>query len=162
MGERSGEIAAELAMHFEQGRDFDRAAHYLQQAADNAYRRFAHQEAVMLARRGLELLKNLPETIERARQELTLQIALCMALQITQGYGAATVEQTYKRAIELCLQSGENLKLFSVLAGLVLVYMFRAELKTAREICEQMLSIAQNSTDPNLLARAHSVTAAIL
>jgi len=116
----------------------------------------------MLARRGLEMLKNLPEKIERARQELALQMALCMALQITQGYGAATVEQTTKRAIELCLQLGENLNLFWVLAGLFLVYSFRTELKTAREIGEQMLSIAQNSKDPDLLAHAHSVTAASL
>jgi predicted ATPase/DNA-binding winged helix-turn-helix (wHTH) protein len=51
-GERAGEIAAELAMHFERGRDYPRAVNYLQQAADNANRRFAHQEAVTLARRG--------------------------------------------------------------------------------------------------------------
>jgi predicted ATPase len=113
----------------------------------------------MLASRGLELLKNLPETIERARQELTFQMALCVSLQITQGYGAPTVEQTYKRAIELCLQLGENYKLFWVLAGLFLVYTYRAELKTASELCEQMLSIAQNSTSPDLLAYAHCITA---
>src|SRR5262245_29713677 len=130
MGERAGEIAAELAMHFEQGRDFDRAVNYLQQAADNANRRFAHREAIMLARRGLELLKNLPETIERARQELRLQMAFCMAQRVTQGYGASIVEQTYKRAIELRVQLGESLQLFWVLHGLSYVYLFRAELKT--------------------------------
>ncbi|HEV2669281.1 MAG TPA: AAA family ATPase, partial [Blastocatellia bacterium] len=39
-GERAAEIAAELAMHFEQGRDFERAVNYLRQAAENANRRF--------------------------------------------------------------------------------------------------------------------------
>ncbi len=56
-GERASEIAAELAMHFERGRDFRRAAKYLAQAAENATRRFAYQEALALSRRGLELIE---------------------------------------------------------------------------------------------------------
>jgi predicted ATPase len=35
-GQRAAEIAAELAMHFEQGRDFARATHYRNQAAGSA------------------------------------------------------------------------------------------------------------------------------
>jgi predicted ATPase len=68
-GERSSEIAAPLAMHFERGRDNKRAAKYLEQAARNAIRRFAYREAVNLARRGLELLSKLPDSAERAKQE---------------------------------------------------------------------------------------------
>ena len=45
-GERAREIAAELAVHFEQGRDYRRAVQYLQQAGENAMRRSAHQEAI--------------------------------------------------------------------------------------------------------------------
>jgi predicted ATPase len=60
-GERAREIAAELAMHFERGGDYRRAAKYLQRAADNAILRFAYQEAVTLAQRGLELLARTPE-----------------------------------------------------------------------------------------------------
>ncbi len=158
-GERAGEIAAELAMHFERGRDHRRAVKYLQQAADNANRRFAHQEAVTLARRGLELLKNLPGTSEdtsaRAHQELMLQMALCTALPSIEGYGAAVVERTYSRARELCQQLGESFQFFRVLRGLRSFYLFRADLKTAREICEQLLSLAQSGPDTALLAQAH-------
>src|SRR4029077_222401 len=78
--ERAREIAAELAMHFERGRDYTRAAKYLQQAADNAIRRFAYREAVGLSRRGLELLGRLPDTAERAQQELSLQLILGVPL----------------------------------------------------------------------------------
>ena len=35
-GERAREIAAELAVHFERGRDYQRAVQYLQQAGENA------------------------------------------------------------------------------------------------------------------------------
>jgi predicted ATPase/DNA-binding winged helix-turn-helix (wHTH) protein len=54
-GERVGEIAAELSVHFEQSRDLVRAVKYLQLAAENAARRSADHEAETLARRRLEL-----------------------------------------------------------------------------------------------------------
>jgi predicted ATPase len=64
-GERVGEIAAELAVHFEQSHDFERAAKYLLLAAENATRRSANHEAVALSQRGLELLKTLPSASDR-------------------------------------------------------------------------------------------------
>jgi predicted ATPase len=61
-GEQAREIAAELAVHFEQGRDYPRAVRYLQLAGENAIRRSAHQEALDHLTKGLELLKTLPDT----------------------------------------------------------------------------------------------------
>jgi predicted ATPase/DNA-binding winged helix-turn-helix (wHTH) protein len=71
-GERVGEIAAELAVHFEHSRDLVRAVTYLQMAAENAARRSADHEALTLARHGLDLLKLLPDAAERTEQELSL------------------------------------------------------------------------------------------
>jgi len=51
-GSRAGEIATELAVHFEQGRDYPRAIRYLQQAGETALRRSAHQEAIAHLTRG--------------------------------------------------------------------------------------------------------------
>ena len=45
-GERAKGIAAELAVHFEQRRDYRRAVEYLEQAGGNAVRRCAPQEAI--------------------------------------------------------------------------------------------------------------------
>src|SRR5439155_18056612 len=75
-GERAGEIAAELAVHFERGRDYRRAVQYLGQAGERAFQRSANIEAISHFTKGLELLKFLPDTPERAQQELRLQIAL--------------------------------------------------------------------------------------
>lgn len=72
-GERVGEIAAELAVHFEQSHDFERAVKYLLLAAENAMRRSANHEAVALSRRGLELLKTLPAAPEHENQEHSLR-----------------------------------------------------------------------------------------
>ena len=64
-GERVGEIAAELAMHFEKGRDLTRAVQYLGKAGETAVRRSAHQEAIAHLTKGLDLLATFPETPER-------------------------------------------------------------------------------------------------
>jgi predicted ATPase/predicted Ser/Thr protein kinase len=154
-GERAGEIAAELAMHFEQGRDFQRAVKYLHQAAENAARRYAYQDTVVLARRGLYLLQRLPDSAERAQQELPLQLTLGISLGATQGFGAPEAEQTLSRAHALCKQSGESLQLFATLSGLITVYAARAEYQTARQLAEQLLLLAESAQDPALFVGAH-------
>jgi DNA-binding winged helix-turn-helix (wHTH) protein/predicted ATPase len=154
-GERAREIAAELAMHFERGRDYKRAAQYLQQAADNAIRRFAYREAVGLARRGLELLRRLPDTPERAEQELCLHLTLGMPLIATEGYAAEAVGVVYMRARELCQQMGETPDLSEVLWGLWAFHILRAELGKAREIAEEFLRLSERLPYPGLAMRGH-------
>jgi len=72
-GERVGEIAAELAVHFEQSQDFVRAVKYLLMAAENAMRRSADHEARALSKRGLELLKVLPQSAQHEVEERSLR-----------------------------------------------------------------------------------------
>jgi predicted ATPase len=142
-GERAGEIAAELAMHFERGRDYKRAAKYLQKAAENDIRRFAYREAVRLSRRGLELIEKLPESPERDRQELYLHITLGMPLIATEGYAAPGVGSAYTRARELCRQTGGTTEISQVLWGLWTFYIVKSELGTAREIAEESLKLVE-------------------
>ena len=59
-GERSREIAAELAMHFERGRDTERAVRYLHEAGQNAIRRNAPREAIAHIERAIGLLQTFP------------------------------------------------------------------------------------------------------
>jgi DNA-binding winged helix-turn-helix (wHTH) protein/predicted ATPase len=141
-GERAVEIAAELAMHFERGANLKEAVKYLQQAAENALRQFAYREAVGLSRRGLELIERLPDTAERARQELALRITLGVPLIATEGYATPDVGRSYSRARELCRQVGETPEVSQVLWGLWTFYVVRAELGTARGIAEEFLLLA--------------------
>jgi predicted ATPase/DNA-binding winged helix-turn-helix (wHTH) protein len=154
-GERAREIAAELAMHFERGANPERAVKYLQQAADNAIRRFAYREAVGLARRGLALLESIPDTAGRARQELSLQLTLGVPLIATEGYAAPNVGAVYLRARELCQQLGETPDVSEVLWGLRTFYTVRGELGTAREIAEEFLRLAERLPHPGLAMRGH-------
>ena len=154
-GERAKEIAAELAMHFERGSQHKKAVKYLQQAADNAMRRFAYREAVGLARRGLELLWKLPDTPERAEQELCLQLTLGVPLVATEGYAAPEVGSLYLKARELSQKLGETPDISEVLWGLWTFYTLRAELRTAREIAEEILGLAERLPYPGLAMRGH-------
>jgi predicted ATPase len=161
-GSKAPEIAAELAMHFEQGRDYQCAVKYLEQAGKNATQRSAHQEAISLLTKGLALLQTLPDTPERMQQELMLQITLGPALTAIKGMAAPEVEYTYARARELCRQVGETPQLFLVLWGLFMFYGMRGELQTDQEVAEQLLRLAQSSQDPVFLALAHSACGATL
>jgi DNA-binding winged helix-turn-helix (wHTH) protein/predicted ATPase len=154
-GARAGEIAAELAVHFEQGHDYRRAVHYLQQAAANATRRHASQEIIALATKGVALLHMLPEAPEHLHQELDLQMALGQALIATKGHTVPEVAHAYARARELCEQIGDTSQLFPVLRGLMLYYINRGDLQTTCQLGEQLLRLAQAQNDPASLMLAH-------
>jgi predicted ATPase/DNA-binding winged helix-turn-helix (wHTH) protein len=158
-GDQARAIATELAVHFERGRNYHKAIRYLQQAGENALRRSAHQEAISLLTRGLELLTTLPDTPEHTQQELTLQLILGVPLMVTKGWSAPEVERVYARARELCEQLGETRQLFSALRGLWECYEVQGKLVAARELGEQLLGLAQNTADPALLLVAHDVLA---
>jgi predicted ATPase len=155
-GQRAGEIAVELALHFEQGRNYRKAVQYLQQAGENAVRRSAHQEAIVLLTKGLEFLQIFPDTPERARQELTLQLALNNALILVKGFTAPEVEQAVTQVRRLCQQLEETPQLFPVLGRLYMFYQNRGELRTTRELAEQMLRLARSAQDRSLLSLAHT------
>jgi predicted ATPase/type II secretory pathway predicted ATPase ExeA len=161
-GTQVSQIAAELAVHFDRGHEQRRAVHYHEQAGQNATRRSAHQEAKMHFTRGLTLVKALPDTPDRAEQELTLQMALGASLQATQGYATPEAERAYTRARQLCQQVAKTPQLFWVLRGLSAVSVLRAELRTAIELGQQLLALAQKAGDPTLLVEAHTVLGGVL
>lgn len=101
-GAQARDLAAQLSSHFAQGRDTFRAVQYAQYAGENALRRSAHREAIGHFRTALEMLAELPDTPDRAQQELTLLLALGPALNVTRGDASSEVEQTYVRAQALC------------------------------------------------------------
>jgi DNA-binding winged helix-turn-helix (wHTH) protein/tetratricopeptide (TPR) repeat protein len=65
------EVAAELALHFEEGHEYERAIRYLMLAARNASRRHAHQQSIAVLEHAREFL---PRVAEDKRRELDLQL----------------------------------------------------------------------------------------
>jgi predicted ATPase len=146
---------SDLAHHYSRSNHTEKAVEYLHLAGQQAVQRSAYTEAISHLTAALELLQTLPDTPERARQELVLQTTVGVPLTATKGYGAPEVETVYTRARELCRRVGETSLLFPVLPGLWNFYLVRAELQTARELGEQLLTLAQSVQDPVPLLEAH-------
>ena len=145
-----------LAHHYTAAGCAEQAIPYWQQAAQHAVDRSAHAEAIAHFTQGLALLRTLPVTPARARQELTLQCSLGVQLA-TRGAATPEVERTYARALELCQQVGNVQELFPVLYGLSRLYKKRGKLQQARDLGEQLLVLAQHHGDAALLLRSHYI-----
>jgi DNA-binding winged helix-turn-helix (wHTH) protein/tetratricopeptide (TPR) repeat protein len=154
-GDRSGEIAAELAMHFEQSRDWPRALEYLIQAAENAARKSAHHEAADLAQRGLVVLKLVPESADRDRDEVALRMILILSLMAVKGFAWAGVEEIYADGKDLFRFSKPSPQLFNWLYLLGLLNMFRGKIRPALGIADQVVDLAEGLKDPTLIMEAH-------
>jgi DNA-binding winged helix-turn-helix (wHTH) protein/predicted ATPase len=154
-GRQASEIAAELAMHFERGRDYERTVCYLHTAGETALQRHAYHEAVTFLNKGIALLRTLAETPEHRQHELRLHMALGPALSISQGWGDPQVGRLYTRARELCQQVGDAPLLIPALQGLWMFSFTRAEHKDAHELGKQLLRLAPHARDPALLVAAH-------
>ncbi len=154
-GDQVTEIAAELAMHFEQSRDWPRALEYLLQAADNARAASAHHEAADLARRGLGVVKFLADTPERARQEVKLRMILGVSLMALKGFASAEVEEVYEGGRQLFWLQGPSPELFHMQRSLCLYYVWSAEVASALEISVQLLQLAEDLKEGALIMEAH-------
>ena len=144
-----------LAHHCIEAGLYAQAISYWQQAGQRAFERSANLEAIRHLTKALELLKTLPDTREHTQQELTLLVALGVAIILTKGHAAPEVGTIYSRARELCRQVGDTPHLFSALLGLWRFSFVRGEFQTARELEERLLSLAESLQDPALLSRAH-------
>src|SRR5262249_33993268 len=74
---------------------------------------------------------------------------------VIKGWAAPEVERVYNRAHALCQHVGETAQLYPTLWGLWLFYIGRGEVRTARELGEQLLTLAQRAQDPALLVEAY-------
>jgi DNA-binding winged helix-turn-helix (wHTH) protein/predicted ATPase len=153
--ERSPEIAAELAMHFEQSRELERAEFYRRHAGLNAQRRRAYSEAQMHFERALALLAMESPSKDRTEREALLRIGLGAALMPALGWGAPEVEESYARARTLCEGLEDNPALFPALWGLWLFYWGRGPLSTAQQIADDLTRLSRGRDDLTLRLQAH-------
>jgi predicted ATPase/class 3 adenylate cyclase/DNA-binding winged helix-turn-helix (wHTH) protein len=125
------------------------------QAGQRAVEHSAYAEAISHLTNGLEVLKTMPDTVERQQQEIALQSTLGVALMTQRGYADPDVGHAYERARALCQQMEDTPRRFPVLWGLWVFYFVRGELHTGRELGEQLLGLAHRVEDPGLLLEAH-------
>jgi hypothetical protein len=81
----------ELAHHYSRSDNAGKAVEYLGRAGQQALQRSAYADAIGNLSAGLNLLQRLPDSPERIRQELLLQLALGPALVAVKGRAAQEV-----------------------------------------------------------------------
>ncbi|WP_432474097.1 adenylate/guanylate cyclase domain-containing protein [Amphritea sp. HPY] len=153
---------SDLAHHYSCSGNIPKAVEYLKRSGEQAAYRCANVEAAGHLGAALKLLKKLPDTPQRVRQELDLLLIQGPVLMALKGYAASEVETTYSQALTLCRQVGTTPELFSVLDGLYAYYLVRREMKVASELAERLLEIAEDSEDLALLLEAHTLVGEVL
>ncbi|OBF38122.1 hypothetical protein A5724_10320 [Mycobacterium sp. ACS1612] len=146
-----------LAHHYTEAGLTERAIPYWHVAAQRALQRYANHEAASHAGRGLELLAALPDTPQRAKLELSLQLVLAPSLSFIRGPQA--VEDIHARALQLARQVGSTPELFPALAGFGYGQMVHGNLREARSLGEEFVELAQPQQDPLVLAVGHRMLA---
>ncbi len=149
-------ISGQVATHYERAGLPEQALPYIQRAGEVARRIYANEQAVDHFTKGLALLKALPDSTERVEKELSLQVALGVALVEIKGYAASEVIDVYIRIQELCQWLGRPPS-FPALRALSLAALTKGEVRQAYKLGEQFLSLVQNEQNPGLLAEAHYV-----
>ena len=148
------EIQPELmAHHYTEAGLLEEAVTYWQKAGERAAQRSANMEAINHLTTGLNLLETLPDTPRRAQQELAMLIAVGAPLQAIKGWTAVEVQKVYTRARELCQQLGETSQVFPMLFGVWVSHYTRAELHTAKELGEQLITLGQRLQDLRQVVR---------
>ena len=154
-GEHAGDIAVHLAHHFEEAGIAPKAVDYLRQAGEKAVRVSANQEAAAHFRRGLELLRLLPEDPERDGHELALRVASMTPLTALTGYTGQEVLETCERARELCERMGDTPQLFVALLHLSVFYAMSGQHRVGLELSRRCRGLAERTGDPVSVAIAH-------
>ncbi|MGA8547878.1 MAG: hypothetical protein WB785_21790, partial [Mycobacterium sp.] len=142
-----------LAHHYTEAGLSEQAIPYWQTAGQRALLRYANKEAVNHATKGLELLRALPETRERAQHELALQLVLGPSLSTVSG--PHSVAEIYARARELARELESTPEMFRALSGLAYAQIVLGHMHEARALSEEFLELAQHQKDPLILAVGH-------
>ena len=144
-----------LARHFADGGHPDSAAECWGEAGALALDHGTYVESIRHFEQGLDLVRNLPPTLNTRRLEATLTEPLGTALVATQGYASAEVEKTFRRAMTLCQELGEDVS-FRVLYGIWGVHFVRSERETTAFLLERLRLHAQRTGEAIAVCTAES------
>jgi predicted ATPase/DNA-binding SARP family transcriptional activator len=148
---QTGQVAGQLARHFELAGLLPKAVRYLTDAGNAAAAVHANIEAAAFYNRAATLA----EQIGADSEELAhLYVSLGGQLMVTKGDGSPEVGQAYGRACELYDPSAESPQRFAALRGTALYRKFRGELGTAQRLSEDMLALASSLQEPVLIVEA--------
>ncbi|MBO4222768.1 adenylate/guanylate cyclase domain-containing protein [Bradyrhizobium neotropicale] len=107
-----------LAYHHQEAGNHPLAIRCWFKSGQRALAHSANVEAIANFRKALQLLNALPDSLERTRQEIDIQLALGIPLIAVQGYASADTREAFSQARALCLRLGNIPEYFQALFGL--------------------------------------------
>ena len=143
-----------LAQHYAAANLIEPAILHWEAAGKKAAERSANVEAASHFANALAVLRRLPDTTERARRELALEIDRGSQLLATKGNAAPEVEAVFTRACELSERLGEHHLLFRALYGLMMFCIVRGQLDKAHTLGVRLVERAELANDRDLLLQA--------
>ncbi|MEM9492557.1 MAG: protein kinase, partial [Myxococcota bacterium] len=151
-----------LAHHYSEAGKPTKAITLWHSAGQAALGAWALAEAMQHLGRGLELNATQPPSPERTADELSLRVAIGVPLMLSRGYAAPEVEETYRRAFELCSDVGDSAadRLFPALWGLWIYYQVKADYPQAEKMGERLLDLAERSGVSDIAMGAHQALGA--
>ncbi len=136
-----------LAHHLSAAGAARAAIPYWYKAATNAVERVALLDAMTHCGRGLALLSALPDSQDRARQELALQLVLGQAAAQAKGWAAPEPERAFSRARALCETIGDAPEVFPALWGVWAFLVVAGRMVEAEAVALEFLGHATRSGD---------------
>jgi class 3 adenylate cyclase/tetratricopeptide (TPR) repeat protein len=143
-----------LAYHFGEAGLLVPASEYRMRAGDQAVSRSAYPEASAHFSAGLKLAEAMPSQ-DGMHKRLDFLLKLASALVVTHGIGSAQVEDIYTRANEIGERLGDGPRLFQAKWGLWINANIRRKTALARNRASELVTLAQNSNDEELLLEAY-------
>jgi tetratricopeptide (TPR) repeat protein len=162
-GDRSKEIAVQLARHFREAGEHERAAHYQEEAGDAAASIYADNEARLHYARTLDTLVELPDTIEnrRRRVDVTIKLVRVSYLGESPQRNLARLEQVEPLAATLPSEEGtalgDPLRVARVQYWMGRCHFMLNAPREAIRYYRKVLEVAPQLGDPELLALPASV-----
>jgi len=145
--ERLDEYSDELARHYECSGNIVKAVYYLSFAALSTAHQGLLAEGTEQAYRALKLLETLPDTPERAKQELALLTALALSTGFAKAFGAPETVAVCERAAALSRRLGDSRRLFGLLTMIMVGNSERGELSFTSAVREEFRAAAVDTGD---------------
>jgi hypothetical protein len=122
-------VNGQIAVHYDRAGVPEMAIPFYLKAGMTAAGVYANEDAILLLKRGLELIQLIPSGANRNAQELDLLFAITPPYRITKGWTAPELGQVLNRALVLCDQVGTPAQRAQVFYGLQSMYVVEGRLE---------------------------------
>jgi len=144
-----------LARHLTDAGEIERAIPFWQRAADRAATASACAEAEQLSKIGLDMLQELPRSVERNAQKLQLLLTLGSVLMPMRGFASPEVGEVYAQAHEVSQHVDDTGKKFAATWG-YWMYSYQSGVQIqAENLAAEVLTISEEDKDTGRRLQAH-------